>query len=181
MMRPAPAQHRLRPAKSAPKDMGTVVRAILLGLALMAVADVAQADFGVLFFSPAQREALDHAPTGTLEAAPSRTPEAALPQRIDGILRRPDGRDTVWLNGEPSARPAGLRLAPAGALALIPDSAPAVRLRVGDSWPPASASPESASAAHGSSDNRPAGAFGDQALWEQPLPSVAVTTAGAAR
>ncbi len=112
-----------------------------LSLTLMLTAASAGADFGVLFFSRAQRAAIDQSLAGAREAAAS-PPPAAAPQRIDGILRRPDGRDTVWLDGTPTAQPAGLRFAPARALALIPDGAPTARLRVGDRWPPASDAPE---------------------------------------
>lgn len=102
-----------------------------LVLALTLAPGRARADFGTLFFSPAERAALDRAPEAALEPPAAPGPR----QRIDGILRRPDGHDTVWLDGEPSPRPAGFRLAPAPALALIPDDGPDLRLRVGDSWP----------------------------------------------
>lgn len=57
---------------------------------------------GRLFFTPAQRNALD-AGKRIGETAP-RAPEPRGPQevRLDGVVTRSDGESTVWVNGRPS-------------------------------------------------------------------------------
>jgi len=58
------------------------------------------------------------------------------PKRIDGVLRRPDGRHTIWLDGKPiEPAQAGLRMVPGNEPALAPSGLSAPRLRVGDLWP----------------------------------------------
>lgn len=95
--------------------------------------------FGRLFHTPAQRQQLDARPvrrTPLREAKPAAEP--APPRavvRIDGILRRSDGRDSVWLNGELQPVPPELQLVPGQRRELVPIDAPRIRLRVGDSWP----------------------------------------------
>ncbi|TAH46323.1 MAG: hypothetical protein EYC67_09140 [Betaproteobacteria bacterium] len=100
----------------------------------------ARADaFGRLFHTPAQRETLeqDVPPPPVIEApAPPPAPAAAgTALRIDGILRRSDGANTVWLNGEMAPLPPGLHLAADHQRVLIPEAEPHRRLRVGDTWP----------------------------------------------
>lgn len=65
---------------------------LALALALMA-AGSAQADtpLGRLFFTPAERSAMDRHEVPTAQIPP--------PQ-VNGIVRRNDGRATVWVNGE---------------------------------------------------------------------------------
>ncbi|TVT77727.1 MAG: hypothetical protein FHP92_03730 [Denitromonas halophila] len=65
---------------------------LALALALMA-AGSAQADtpLGRLFFTPAERSAMDRH-----EIPAAQTP----PPQVNGIVRRNDGRATVWVNGE---------------------------------------------------------------------------------
>lgn len=128
-----------RPRSRTHAWMGTAASVLLAGLIAipsLAPAPAAAADFGRIFFSPAQRAAMttlrDHPPS---TSAPEPLDAAPVPQRVDGILRRPDGRNIVWLDGEPQVSPAGYRLPAGRALALIPDDSPAMRLRVGDSWP----------------------------------------------
>lgn len=96
----------------------------------------ANADFGRLFFSIEERRALD-APPPPPSAPPPQAPPAPVPRRIDGILQRPDGRLLVWLDGIAESWQAAndaFRLHPS--LALAPRSAPQLRLRIGDHWPP---------------------------------------------
>jgi hypothetical protein len=94
--------------------------------------------FGRLFHTPAQRLELDRErdrpspPPPAAVAAPAAPPQPAL--LIDGILRRSDGYQLVWLNGEALDLPPGLRLAPGPTLMLIPEAAPRLRLHVGDRW-----------------------------------------------
>ena len=101
-----------------------------------AIAQPADTAFGRLFFTPAERHALDQPPP---PAPPPKTampvsPPSAAPRRIDGFLRHSNGDTTLWLDGVPGPLPAGLRAAPFPALELIPVHAPRQRLRTGDSW-----------------------------------------------
>lgn len=135
----------MSPARRSP-HLPAVARLMALALVLAHGGPVAARsqeaagdDFGRLFHSPAQRRVLDageprRTPAHATKPAPALTPPVAR-ARIDGILRRSDGRDTVWLNGELQPVPPGLRLAPGDRRELIPAAAPQTRLRVGDSWP----------------------------------------------
>lgn len=106
----------------------------LLGLSCSAQA--ANGDFGRLFYSADERRALD-APPPPPPPAPEKPAPAPPPPRsrlIDGILQRPDGRVTVWLDG--FARPAEPDFRLRAILQLVPRTAPQARLHVGDHWPP---------------------------------------------
>ncbi|MBV8031279.1 MAG: hypothetical protein JO035_07205 [Betaproteobacteria bacterium] len=60
----------------------------------------AQEPLGRLFFTPEQRQALDARRKARLPDKPS-GPAAATPHvRLDGYVKRSDGRSTVWVNGE---------------------------------------------------------------------------------
>lgn len=117
----------------------------LVASILIAEAAAAGEPLGRLFFTPAQRAQLDAA-----RAEKSRAPAAAeaeepqpLPQLITygGIVRRSDGKTTVWINNRPvgdgrSAGSAALasRVQPDGSVVLrLPQSGRTVRLRVGQS------------------------------------------------
>lgn len=135
----------MSPARRSP-HFPAITRLIALALVLAhggtsaaGAQEAAGDDFGRLFHSPAQRRAIDageprRTPARETKPAPALTPPVAR-ARIDGILRRSDGRDSVWLNGELQPIPPGLRLAPGDRRELIPAAAPQTRLRVGDSWP----------------------------------------------
>lgn len=74
--------------------------ALLLSLSGIAGTAVAQ-DIGRLFFTPEQRAALDGRRKARVPDKPSAAPIVASPTtRLDGFVRRSDGRSTVWLNGE---------------------------------------------------------------------------------
>ncbi len=92
-----------------------MTRAILIGLACILAyrpgISVAADELGRLFFSPAQRAQLDvvraqrdrRLPTA---ATSSDTTEEPVPQGPDvvtynGVVRRSDGKSTVWINGRP--------------------------------------------------------------------------------
>ncbi|MBS0513011.1 MAG: hypothetical protein JSR42_17745 [Proteobacteria bacterium] len=112
--------------------------------AVSLLAPPAQAEaFGRLFHTPAQREALERELPSEAHAAPAPPPPAppapSAPLRIDGILRPGAGHDTVWINGEMMAVPPGLHLPRGDQRALIPETDPRQRLRVGDTWPAAAA------------------------------------------
>ncbi len=78
-----------------------------LAAALTSVPAPAQERLGRLFFTPAQRASLDVARSQRARAALStEKPEqeaAPVPQTItySGVLRRSDGKTTVWINNQP--------------------------------------------------------------------------------
>jgi len=83
--------------------MRALIGSTLVAGALLACADALAAEpVGRLFFTPAQRHALD-AGKRIGETAP-RAPEPRGPQevRLDGVVTRSDGESTVWVNGHPS-------------------------------------------------------------------------------
>jgi len=74
-------------------------RSLALALAMALLATLARgADLGTLFFTPAEREQLDHLRRG--EPAEEATPAAASHQ-VTGYVQRSDGRGTVWIDGRP--------------------------------------------------------------------------------
>ena len=88
-----------------------IVRAACV-IALMSIACTAcAAELGRMFYTPAQRATLDTArkqnirtEIGTDDSEPQQKPVAApLPQNIsvNGIIRRSDGKNTIWLNERP--------------------------------------------------------------------------------
>lgn len=107
----------------------------------------AQERLGRLFFTPAQRASLDVARSQRARAALStEKPEqeaAPVPQTItySGVLRRSDGKTTVWINNQPvhdreSAGAAAIvgRVRPDGSVTLqVPQSGRSVILKPGQS------------------------------------------------
>ena len=76
--------------------MKRLVLAIAMGLATLASAQ----DLGRLFFSPEQRAALDARRKARVPDESAAAPVVASPTtRLDGYVRRSDGRATVWVNG----------------------------------------------------------------------------------
>src|SRR5262245_57207934 len=82
-------------------------RAICLVVLLLAAtpARAAEAGLGRLFFSPAQRLALEEARRKNIRAEvqaaekPKATPVRDV--SVTGVVRRSDGESTVWVNGKP--------------------------------------------------------------------------------
>lgn len=74
-------------------------------IALVSASAAAQAPLGRLFFTPDERAALDAG--GPLHAEPPAAETELTPRRLDGIVRRSDGRATVWINGEAERRRLG--------------------------------------------------------------------------
>lgn len=73
-------------------------RIAILALTVLPYVSCQGQELGRLFFSPAERAALDaQRRAGTVSAAVTRAPE---PLRLDGYVLRADGRTTVWVNGE---------------------------------------------------------------------------------
>jgi hypothetical protein len=107
----------------------------------------AQERLGRLFFTPAQRASLDVARSQRARAAvATERPEqeaAPVPQSItySGVLRRSDGKTTVWINNQPvhdreSAGAAAIvgRVRPDGSVTLqVPQSGRSVNLKPGQS------------------------------------------------
>ena len=58
-------------------------------------------ELGRLFFTPEQRAALDARRKARVPDKPAAAPVTESPlTRIDGAVRRPGGKSTVWINGE---------------------------------------------------------------------------------
>jgi hypothetical protein len=58
-------------------------------------------DLGRLFFTPEQRSALDARRKARVPDKPAAAAVAASPTvRLDGYVKRPGARSTVWVNGE---------------------------------------------------------------------------------
>jgi hypothetical protein len=71
-------------------------------LALLCAAGAAQAadELGRLFFTPAQRAALDARRKARVPDRPAAAVVASPVTRIDGYVKRSQGPSTVWMNGE---------------------------------------------------------------------------------
>lgn len=118
-----------------------------LAAAATSVPAPAQEQLGRLFFTPAQRASLDGARSQRARAALSteKTEQEAtpVPQTItySGVLRRSDGKTTVWINNQPvhDREPAGGgiivgRVRPDGSVTLqVPQSGRNVILKPGQS------------------------------------------------
>ena len=96
---------------------------------------------GRLFFTPPQRESLDLARTRRVRTTLTNEGEDSTPQTQNitygGIVRRSDGRSTVWINGRPvndsDASVVG-RIRPDGSISLqMPQSGRSVSLKPGQS------------------------------------------------
>ncbi|MDW8467835.1 MAG: hypothetical protein RML56_01280 [Burkholderiales bacterium] len=91
-------------------------RALLLAVAVASIpAATAAHELGRLFFTPEQRAALDARRKAKIPEKPAPVVVEAPVTRLDGFVRREDGRSTVWVNGVPApqeAPPEGMRFAP---------------------------------------------------------------------
>lgn len=85
-------------------------RAALAMLLLAGAGAASAAELGRLFFTPEQRAALDNArrqnirvDIGNEDAERPPAAAAPLPQsvRVNGLIQRSDGKNTVWLNNKP--------------------------------------------------------------------------------
>lgn len=75
-------------------------RTLLLALLFAAGAAHAADELGRLFFTPAQRAALDARRQARLPDKPAEAAIASPITRLDGYVKRSRGRSTVWMNGE---------------------------------------------------------------------------------
>jgi hypothetical protein len=77
-------------------------RALLLAVLVLVVQPAFPQSLGRLFFTEEQRAALDARRRARVPDKPSAAPALASPiTRLDGFVRRSQGPDTVWVNGEP--------------------------------------------------------------------------------
>lgn len=74
----------------------------LLLIALLVAGGAAQAadELGRLFFTPAQRAALDARRKARVPDRPTAPVVVSPVTRIDGYVKRSEGPSTVWMNGE---------------------------------------------------------------------------------
>lgn len=119
---------------------GHVTAALLLLLvATPALAGAPLSSLGRLFFTPAERAALETArtrPETATEPAAGPVAETPPPQlQLAGVVRRSAGRSLAWLNGvsfEEGSELHGYRIAIGNnAVLLQPPAGPAIRLGVG--------------------------------------------------
>ena len=72
-----------------------------LAVLLLLIAGAAQADeLGRLFFTPAERAALDARRKARVPDRPAAAVIISPVTRIDGYVKRSEGPSTVWMNGE---------------------------------------------------------------------------------
>ncbi|HEX6320016.1 MAG TPA: hypothetical protein VFZ84_14265 [Burkholderiales bacterium] len=77
------------------------MRRLLLVLSIALSQGLHAQELGRLFFTPEQRDALDARRRARVPDKPAPTPIVASPMtRLDGYVRRSDGRSTVWVNGD---------------------------------------------------------------------------------
>jgi len=98
-------------------------RIMVLVISLSPALGLTQPALGRLFFTPAERAALDRAPA---DAQASTEPTS---RTLNGIVRRSDGQGTVWIDGKPQVR----RLAGTGRVAVKTASGDELGLKVGES------------------------------------------------
>ena len=116
------------------KPLACSLLCLVLGIALPAAS--ADEELGRLFHSRVERAALDAARHADRQRAVG---NASAQVRIDGYVRRADGRATVWVNGDARSADApagGLRVAPRtgkpGVVAVQAGSdTPSLEVRVG--------------------------------------------------
>lgn len=76
-------------------------RLVLLLVCVAFSHGVAAQELGRLFFTPEQRDALDARRRARVPDKPTAVPMVISPTtRLDGYVRRSDGRSTVWVNGD---------------------------------------------------------------------------------
>ena len=103
--------HATDRARAAPRSGAMFGLMLLLLPAGLCLAE--PADLGRLFYTPAQRTALEDARARKVSRLTDpRTPveatAAPAPQRFDGIVIRSDGAATRWVNGRPEVGPSSV-------------------------------------------------------------------------
>ncbi len=115
-----------------------MMRAAFAALVLLLSAQQATAqELGRLFFTPEQRDALDARRRARLPDRPN-TVVASPTTRIDGYVKRSEGKSTVWVDGEAlpdGMQPEGLRLRrgddPSRVTVILGEDGRRIDLRVG--------------------------------------------------
>jgi len=111
---------------------GRAMKRVLLLLLVVHAGIAAGDDIGRLFFTPAQRATLDNARKQNVHTEVGNdNPDQAvpLPQNliVNGVVRRSDGKNTVWVNGRPVTD------RQSNGVNVIPDKNNRVRVTVPDS------------------------------------------------
>ncbi|MCB1928254.1 MAG: hypothetical protein KDH17_09490 [Rhodocyclaceae bacterium] len=109
-----------------------LVLAALASASSVQAADQTAAPYGRLFHSPDERLLIDHPPP---PSAPEE-PAAEGPVRLDGIIRRSDGRTVIWVDGRPTTATEAQPTASGSAAVLSLPNGERRRLRVGESIVP---------------------------------------------
>lgn len=125
-----PRRGELRPRYAAP--VVGLVLAALLAPADLAVAQQ-DASFGRLFHSPEERRQLDQ-PAAPAATEPS--PVTSDPRRLDGIVRRSDGRSTLWIDGHAAGDDTATASSDARAATIVLPDGERLRVLVGESYAP---------------------------------------------
>jgi hypothetical protein len=114
-----------------------LLRTALIAGACVSAATPAAEPVGRLFFTPAQRSALDAGKRiGEPRAGPV-APQGPRELTLDGVVTRSDGESTIWINGRPSEQAPHPRVGvavtsdPAAARIRIPGASTTSRIRVG--------------------------------------------------
>ena len=115
-----------------------MMRAAFAALVLLLSAQQATAqELGRLFFTPEQRDALDARRRARLPDRPN-VVVASPTTRIDGYVKRSEGKSTVWVDGEAlpdGTQPEGLRLRrgddPSRVTVILGEDGRRIDLRVG--------------------------------------------------
>ena len=108
----------------------------LILILLFTTTSVHAEGLGRLFFTPAQRNQLDHhiyrpRPVVTSADTPADMPDNQLSLTVNGIVQRNGGKRTAWINGTERAVGPGDESTPASVMVNIPDQNKMVRLKVG--------------------------------------------------
>ena len=124
-----------------------ILRLPVLVAALLIACAASAADLGRMFFTPAQRATLDSARKQNIrvefsdETADQPAAAPPVPQNIsvNGMIRRSDGKDTIWINNRPvtDQNAGGFRVSPQKGSdrvhLSVPESGRSVDLKVGQS------------------------------------------------
>ena len=111
------------------------MKRVVISLLLAAIPGSGYAEeLGRLFFTPAQREALDARRKARVPDKPAAAGIVASPtMRLDGYVKRSGGRSTVWVNGETADDSVRLPASTDGRVDVtVGEAGPRVRLKPGE-------------------------------------------------
>ena len=77
-----------------------MTRLLLIAALALPLAPAQAQELGRLFFTPDQRAALDARRKARVPDKPAAAGAVSPTMRLDGYVKRSDGRSTVWVNGE---------------------------------------------------------------------------------